>query len=60
MLVAERVTGYKGGVFDDIYQFMDFENNCPTLLAWVKRFRAHPPFKDHIIGLAEFDKQNAL
>ena len=59
-VVCERLVNLKGGVFDAAYQFLEVEQNAPTLLAWVKRFQEHDSFKAHIIGHTENDRQNKL
>jgi len=37
-VVVERIAGLKGGVWDSTYNFLEFETNCPTVVAYVKRF----------------------
>jgi len=59
-VLLERAVMLKGGVFDAGYQLLDFENTCPVINAWVKRFQEHEDFKDHIIGHKEFDNQNVM
>ena len=59
-VVVERIANLKGGVWDSAYQFFDFENICPTVHDFVKRFQAHEAFKDHIIGHTQYDRQNQL
>ena len=59
-VIVERIANLKGGTWDAAYQFFDFENLCPAVHDFVKRFQAHELFKDHCIQHTPFDRYNQL